>query len=380
MKKEDIGVYIHIPFCMSKCVYCDFVSYAGLEDMMEPYLGALLREIELNMTPLQNRGIKSIYIGGGTPTFYETDYIGRILEKCYSTFKIKADAEISIEANPGTVDEEKLKDLRRYGINRMSIGLQAWQQVHLEALGRNHSSEMIKKEIEWAKDAGFNNLNIDLMFGLPDQDMDEWVETLDKVTDLNVEHISTYSLIVEEDTPLFDMVDRGDMRLLNEDVERAMHKEAIKRLKDSGYEHYEISNFAKPNFKSVHNLIYWQNQDYIGFGCAAHSYINNIRRYNYRDIKEYIYNVNQKQTFIEYREHIEPDIERFESVMMGLRLIEGLDKEDFRKRFGRPIHFFYGNAIEQLKEDGFLEESNRSIYVTSKGMDIHNTILLAFLD
>lgn len=380
MANREIGIYIHIPFCKSKCLYCDFPSYAGAEGEMESYLEALLQEMDIEKDHIYDSKIKSIYIGGGTPTYFKTDYIGEILYKCYELFDVGKDAEITIEANPGTLDREKLMDLREYGINRLSMGLQAWQSRHLKALGRTHDSNKVREEVISAKAIGFGNISVDLMFGLPSQTMDEWMETLENVCSLDVEHISAYSLIIEEGTPLYNMVQRKEIRPIDEDIERQMYREGVAFLKSNGYDQYEISNFAKRGFKSIHNLIYWRDEDYIGFGCGAHSYTENIRRYNYYKIRDYIAAIEQSGSATEYREYIDTDIERFEMIMMGLRLIEGVDKGKFLQRFGKPIDFYYRDVILKLKHDGLLAEDDQAIYVTPRGMDIHNTVLLAFLD
>ena len=380
MGNRELGIYIHIPFCKSKCLYCDFPSYAGAESYMTPYLEALLREIKLVREDICDYKIKSIYIGGGTPTYFKTDYIEKILETCYRLFHIDKDAEITIEANPGTLDIDKLMALRRFGINRLSMGVQAWQGKHLKALGRIHSSDQVRADIDWARTAGFENISVDLMFGLPNQTVSEWMDTLENVCRLDVEHISAYSLKVEEGTPLYEMVQGKDIQLIDEVIERQMYSEGISFLGDHGYLQYEISNFAKEGFKSVHNLIYWKDEEYIGFGCGAHSYIDNVRWHNYSSIAKYVEAIEMNGNGIEHREYISTDVERFETIMMGLRLAEGVNKKEFLQRFGKPIDFYYRDAICKLKNDGLLKEDDLSIYIPPKGMDIQNTILLAFLD
>lgn len=380
MGNEDLGIYIHIPFCQSKCLYCDFPSYAGQEEKMEAYFRALLREIDIQSNYISKKKIRSIYIGGGTPTYFRTSYIGKILDRCYSQFTISGEEEITIEANPGTLDREKLIALKGFGINRLSVGLQAWQLKHLKALGRTHDSNRVKSEIESAREVGFENISVDLMFGLPSQTIYDWVETLEKVCSLETDHISAYSLIIEEETPLYEMVRRGEHSPIDESLERHMYREGVSILEGNGFEQYEISNFAKRGYRSIHNLIYWENGNYIGFGCGAHSNTDNIRRYNYRGIDDYILAMDSCRNPVEHRECIDLDIERFETIMMGLRLIDGIDKNRFLHRFGKPIDFYYRDTISKLKGDGLLGEDEKSIYVTSRGMDIHNTVILEFLD
>jgi len=380
MDDKEIGIYIHIPFCKQKCLYCDFPSYAGAESYMEPYLNALLEEMTSVGGKLSDYNIKSIYIGGGTPTYFKTSYIGNILETCYLHFNIEDDAEITIEANPGTLDRRKLLDLKSFGINRLSLGVQAWQNRLLKFLGRIHDSQQVVSNIQWARDAGFDNISVDIMFGLPNQTVEEWMDTLRNVCSLKVEHISAYSLKIEEGTALCTMVQDGVVQPIDESTERYMYHEGISFLKDRGYIQYEISNFAKGGRKSVHNLIYWKDREYMGFGCSAHSYIDRMRQYNYQDIEQYIYAMNKNGQGVEHKEYIARDVERFEMIMMGLRLTEGVNKLEFKQRFGSSLDSYYGDIISLLKEDGLLEEDHKAIFLTPRGMDIQNTILLDFLD
>jgi len=380
VEEKEIGIYIHIPFCKKKCIYCDFPSYSGAELYMEPYLYALLDEITILGTKFSKYDIKSIYIGGGTPTYFKTSYIGRILETCFSCFNVKENAEITIESNPGTLGKKTFLELKRLGINRLSLGVQAWQNELLKFLGRIHTSQQVVSSVRWAREAGFQNINVDIMFGIPNQTVEEWMVTLENVCSLEVDHISAYSLKIEEDTALYSMVQNGVIHPMDECTERHMYHEGISFLRQRGYIQYEISNFAREGKKSVHNLIYWKDDEYIGFGCGAHSYINRVRWYNYKDIEQYIYTMNKNGHGMEYREYIDSNIERFEMIMMGLRLIEGVNKAEFERRFGKPLDFYYRDAISQLKRNGLLDENDSSIYLTPRGLDIQNTVLLAFLD
>ncbi len=380
MKDGEIGIYIHIPFCMKKCLYCDFPSYAGVKWQMAPYLKALLKEMKAARDEIADYNIGSIYIGGGTPTFFKTPYISSIMETCTSLFNIDGAAEVTIEANPGTLNKERLKVLREMGINRLSIGVQAWQTGLLRTLGRIHDSNQVISDIDWAREVGFENISVDLMFGLPNQTFDQWAETLDNVCNLDVEHVSAYSLKVEEGTPLYTMVANGTLELVDEDTERNMYHHGISFLKSKGYIQYEISNFAKEGYRSRHNLRYWKNGEYIGFGCGAHSYLRGMRRYNYPQIEKYIDTIEKRGHAIADSEYVGKDIERFETVMMGLRLMEGVNKREFLERFGNSLDFYYGDVILKLKTDGLLREDDTSICLTMRGMDIQNTVLLAFLD
>lgn len=376
---RQLGVYIHFPFCARKCHYCDFPSYQGMEQWMEPYLEALFRELLQWKEKVCDCSVKSIYLGGGTPTLFSGEQIAGVLDACFMSFNVQEDAEITIEANPGTVDPDKLSALRKAGVNRLSIGLQAWQDKHLRFLGRIHSSGDFVKSLMDAKEVGFDNINVDVMFALPHQTIEDWLETLEKVCSFDVQHISMYSLKVENGTPLHRWYEEGKFSLPTQEEDRLMYYKGKEFVSGFGFRQYEISNFAIPGRECVHNLIYWHNEEYIGCGSGAHSYFNNERFSNTSDVREYIRAINSGTQRISYREKIEEKDERFETIMLGLRLVEGVDKQRYKARFGRCIEYYYGEAIKKLVKQGLLIDDGASIRLTEKGMDVQNVVLLEFM-
>ncbi len=285
--KKDIGVYVHIPFCKAKCFYCDFVSFANKDEFMESYVDAVIKEIEASNLGKYN--IKTVYIGGGTPSILDSKYIGEILEK----LSFDKEAEITIEINPGTINENKLKDYIDFGINRISIGLQSTNNDLLKQIGRIHTFEEFLEGYNIAKNVGFKNINVDLMLGLPNQSLEVLENSLDRVISLNPNHISIYSLILEEGTRLESLIKQNKLKMIDEDLEREMYWKTKNILEKHGYIHYEISNFAKEGYMSRHNLDCWSQKEYIGFGVAAHSYIESTRYSNICDVEKYISNVKE---------------------------------------------------------------------------------------
>ncbi len=294
---NSIGIYIHVPFCKSKCFYCDFNSYSGKEKLAGPYFNTLFSEIKGRSRIIGDRPVKTIFIGGGTPSFVEPHYISELLELCSKFFKIDAGAEISMESNPGTMDIEKLKLYRKAGINRLSIGLQAWQDRLLSLIGRIHTKQQYVENFEAAAEAGFDNINTDLIFGLPEQSFEDWQETLENVIRLGskkgLKHLSCYSLQIEEGTEFGRCFDEGLLKPVDDELDRRMYRYAVDFLNGNGFKQYEISNFSEPGFECRHNLIYWKAREYAGFGAGAHSYLNKMRFSDPVDIIEYINWVNK---------------------------------------------------------------------------------------
>ena len=286
---KDIGLYIHIPFCKSKCYYCDFVSFANKEQVVEDYIQAVIKEIE--NANLSKYNINTVYIGGGTPSLINSIYIGKILEAIKRNTSLD-DTEITAEVNPGTVSKGKLKDYISFGINRLSIGLQSADDNLLKQIGRIHNYDQFLETYKTAREVGFKNINVDLMLGLPNQSLDTLRNSLDKVILLDPEHISLYSLILEEGTKLYDMVEKSKLKMISEDLERKMYWETKKALEEAGYIHYEISNFAKTGYSSKHNLDCWNQKEYIGIGVASHSYLDKTRYANTTILEDYINNIN----------------------------------------------------------------------------------------
>lgn len=372
---KPISIYIHIPFCKSKCLYCDFASFANREKDYDRYVQALVLEIKSKACAYQDFEIKSIFIGGGTPTVLPSDYIVKIMDALWKNYTIAADAEMTVEANPGTINLDKLTALRKSGINRISMGVQAWQDRLLKKLGRIHSQEQFLEGYELARQAGFNNINLDLMFTLPTQTLEDWEQTLENTIKLKPEHISTYSLIIEETTPFYDMYSKKELILPDEMTDRKMYYKAKELLKQNGYVHYEISNFAKPGFESKHNIVYWKQKQYVGFGLGAHSYIDKTRFHNTYDINQYltqddcVEDIEKSDIYDEYAEYM----------FLGLRLIEGVSISDFNLKFTKDIYNIYGEEVEECKQLGLLYEANGYIALTDYGLDVSNIVFEKFL-
>jgi len=326
---KNIGIYIHIPFCKQKCKYCDFVSFSNKENMAEKYFKCLLMEIEEKSKDYkeeiingvkQKIGVNTIYIGGGTPSFVDENYIEEIIMKIKSCFKVLKNAEITIEVNPGTVTEEKLKKYLNVGINRISIGLQSTNNELLKMLGRIHNYEDFETTYNMVRNIGFKNVNVDLMLGLPNQTIEDMENSLNKVIEKNPEHISVYSLIVEENTKMFDLIESGELTLPDEKIERKMYWMIKERLEEAGYKHYEISNFSKPKMESKHNLNCWNQESYLGMGIAAHSYFGGIRFSNIENMKQYIENFKNGASIHNVIFHENQDKEKMMKEYMLLRL------------------------------------------------------------
>lgn len=379
-KMRKIGLYLHFPFCEQKCRYCDFSSWAGKEKQMDSYLEALFQEMESYKGESQDEEISSIFMGGGTPTLFHGELLVKTLEKCKECFTVSEDSEISIECNPGTVDRDKLSILLEGGFNRLSLGLQAWQDHHLAFLGRIHRHKEFEDAVKWAQEAGFKNISADLIFGIPGQTEEEWKESLVKAIGCGINHISAYSLKVEEDTVLYDWKVQGNFREMDDYQERKLYHTGVGLLEELGFNQYEISNFAQLGYESRHNLNYWKNGEYIGFGCGAHSCYRSVRRANVQSIEEYIRRITTGQSVIAAQEKIDPETEVFETLMLAFRLTEGVNKQEFASRFQFSITDKYAKEIEELKKQELVVEDKYSIRPTALGFDFENRIALAFLD
>jgi len=369
---NEISIYIHIPFCKSKCFYCDFTSYSEKEEYFEVYKNMLLNEIE--KSNFKKRTVKSIFFGGGTPSIFPEKYIDEILNKVYKQFNIEKNAEITIEANPGTLNLDKLKFYKKIGINRISVGLQCWQNKLLKMLGRIHTEEEFLNNFYNIRNADFNNVNIDLMFSLPNQTINDWIETLENVIKLQPEHISCYSLIIEEGTPFFDMFQNKKFVQTSEEDDRIMYYKACELLTHNLYKHYEISNFAKNGFECIHNTVYWKCYDYLGFGIAAHSFVDGIRFNNTYNLNNYI----NGETIID-REFIKKNDSYAEFMFLGLRMIEGISKSEFYNRFNINIDNVYQNQLKKLSNKGLLILNGDNIRLTKKGIDVSNSVFVEFI-
>lgn len=378
MDKKELGIYIHIPFCKQKCYYCDFISYANQCEEISPYIEALVKEIEsFDFSTYQ---VTSIYIGGGTPSYLESQSIQQILAKLQAKIDFK-EVEITIEVNPGTVTEEKLKDYKEAGINRISIGLQSTEDRLLKQMGRIHTYEDFSDTYHLAQEIGFQNINVDLMLGLPNQTIEDLKRSLTKVVNLNPNHISIYSLIVEEKTKMAKLLEEGKLVLPEEEQERRMYWYVKDFLELKGYEHYEISNFAKKGKESKHNSNCWNQEEYIGFGVAAHSYLNRIRFRNLSNIKKYIQNIqtNQPRKNIKIEEEQTLEEQKNEFMMLGFRKLEGVNIAKFKEKFVDNPIFLYRNKLNQLAKDGLIEIDLNYIRLTKKGLDLANLVFEEFI-
>ncbi|MBQ4087988.1 MAG: radical SAM family heme chaperone HemW [Clostridia bacterium] len=365
------GLYVHVPFCLKKCDYCDFVSYPDCYHLEEAYVDALLSEFQ------QYRGeaVDTVYLGGGTPTSLQTKSLVRILNGAFETFDVAKDAEVTVECNPKTADGEKLSALLETGANRLSIGVQSLDDTVLSAIGRIHTAEDAAECISLAKQAGFINISGDVMFGLPGQSMESLEDTLRKMTKLPLTHISCYGLICEEETPLTKRIASGELTLPDEDTEYNMYRTVVSLLKEAGFHQYEISNFAKPGMESRHNQKYWDCIEYFGCGAAAHSYFEGERYHNTEDLTAYLKNPGEKLDIMDIG--LEDAV--YEYMMLGLRKTEGASKSWFSERFGMEMKDCFRDVIEKYKKNGLLQENGDFISFTEQGIYVSNTVLCEFM-
>lgn len=372
---KPLSIYIHIPFCKEKCFYCDFLSFKGRENYFLAYKNALLNEIK--EFALQNKNIyeiKTIFIGGGTPSVFPIGYIGEIMESIFSNFFVSKDAEISIEANPGTLSYEIIKHFKENEINRISLGVQSLNNDILKNIGRIHTAEQFYENYNNVRKVGFENVNVDLMFSLPNQTLEIFENTIYKILELQPEHISCYSLILEEDTKFYDMYEKGIFKPVDDELDRKFYYKAIDIFEKNNYNLYEISNFSKPNKQCKHNIIYWERGEYIGFGIGASSLLNNTRFSNTRSFLDYINFKNEKEFEILQKEDMYSEF-----VFLGLRMTKGISKEKFKKEFGIDIRNIYKKELEKFLENGLLLEKDDFIYLSKKGIDLSNVVFSEFI-
>ncbi|WP_394924925.1 radical SAM family heme chaperone HemW [uncultured Robinsoniella sp.] len=380
---KNLGIYIHIPFCIRKCAYCDFLSFASEEEARKKYIRSLISEIE-QWNDIKRWHITSIFVGGGTPSVLKKEETALILEAVYNKFQVDDDAEITTEANPGTLTKDKLYTYREHGINRLSLGLQSVHDQELKLLGRIHTYEDFLKGFHMAREAGFKNINVDLMSALPGQTVDSWRKSLSEILRLKAEHVSAYSLIIEEGTPFYEkyaedarLRDMGeDCQILpSEEDERRMYYETRRLTKEYGLEQYEISNYAKPGYECRHNQAYWLRQDYLGFGLGASSLVDNVRFRNTADLAQYNLGVFKKEEteVLSVQEQME------ETMFLGLRMKDGVSLEEFETVFHTPFSAVYGKAVQELKKEGLVHVEDKRILLTEKGFDLSNYTLAQFL-
>ena len=372
---KEISLYVHIPFCKQKCLYCDFPSYAGKENLEDSYIDSLIKEINLKC---KGKIIKTLFIGGGTPSYLKEENLNNLLV-CLNSLKYKEDSEKTIECNPGTLTSEKLKIIKDNGINRISMGLQTTNNNLLKKIGRIHTMKEFEENYNRVREFEFNNINIDIMFGLPNQSVSDYKKSLEDIVKLNPEHISCYSLIIEQGTPFYNMNEKGLLKLPTEDEEREMYNITKDILKSNGYHQYEISNYSKENKECEHNKIYWKLEEYIGVGVSASSYIDSNRIKNIDDIKEYINKINNKEAVEEsiIKNSKKEDMEEF--MFLGLRLIKGIDKNNFKRKFDKNIEDVYGDVINKNIKKGLIEDKDNYIYLTSKGVEVSNYVMSEFI-
>lgn len=369
---KPLSIYVHIPFCKKKCLYCDFPSYAGMENIYEDYTNTLVKEIKNKSYDLKQYEIKTIFFGGGTPTLLPESLTEKIITSITSNYNISKYAEITTEANPATFDSKKLSALISMGFNRISIGLQAWQNQLLKTIGRIHTSEQFQKSYYTARDAGFKNINIDVMFSLPNQTIYQWNETLENIISLKPEHISCYSLILEENTPLYE---QRNLFKFDDEEDRNMYHTARSILYKNGYNQYEISNFAKNGFECKHNIVYWQTEEYLGFGLSSHSFINGIRFNNTYNIKKYLScdDILENKIILSEKDKYE------EFMFMGLRMTEGISTSHFKIKFGIDAESIYKDTFNWLLENRLLYKTQQGYALTLRGIDLSNIVFEKFL-
>lgn len=385
---EPISLYLHFPFCRKKCAYCDFASYPHLEELMPEYCGLMIREMEAQSLLYGAPKAATLFLGGGTPSLVPSELMARVLKAAAHFFAPVPGLEASCECNPGTVTPEFLRMLMESGINRLSIGAQAKQGRLLNALGRIHSWEDVVSSFDLARDAGFQNLSLDLMLGLPGQTPADWLETLEAALALRPTHLSCYGLILEEGTLLHSLFVKGKLDLPDEDAERRMYDTALRVLEGAGFRQYEISNFALPGWECRHNTAYWTQKHYLGLGAAAHSMMPILngeagayRRFgNTPDVPAYLEGAKRGQVPLAEDSVVSASEARFEMLMLGLRMNKGVSRGDFFQRHGRTLEDCWGEKITLLTKKGLLQWKGDSLCLTRRGMDIQNAVLLELME
>ena len=383
-----LAIYIHIPFCQRKCPYCDFNTYAGREGQYDAFVQALAEDVRRRGDALGHPQVRTVFLGGGTPTVLESGHLEMLFEALASGFDILPDAEITSEANPGTVDASRFETLRAMGVNRLSMGVQSFDDEELRFLGRIHTADEARAAYQLARQIGFENINLDLMFGLPGQSPEVWRRTLQSAIALQTEHLSLYSLTVEPGTALAAWVARGQVSAPDPDLAADLYEMAQDVLAAAGFHHYEISNWARgplgddllPRFASRHNVVYWRNEPYLGFGPGAHSWFRGVRRAAVTDVGEYIRRVGSGEPYWGMTEPIPRELEMGETMMLGLRLVAaGVERMAFRNRFGVDVAEAYPEQIASLQDAGLIELTPERVRLTPRALLIGNEVFAAFL-
>jgi oxygen-independent coproporphyrinogen-3 oxidase len=408
-QRQPFGLYIHIPFCEKKCPYCDFNTYAKLDNLFDDYVDALCLEIRRWGERLHRRPLHTIFLGGGTPTVLEERALTQIFETVHDAFALMPDCEITSEANPGTVDRRKFAILHKLGVNRLSMGVQSFQPQELAFLGRIHDVEDVYRAVDAAREAGFDNINLDFIFGLPNQSPQNWADTLGRAIALDLQHLSLYSLIVEPETPLFHWVQSGRVAAPDDDQVALHYEMAMEQMAAAGYVQYEVSNWAKaagreetrekrsaderaPALACHHNLIYWRNQEYVGVGPGAHSFLSaeaidlttdgavGLRWSNRKPVPGYIKRMVAGETVEDFREEIEPSTSMGETMMLGLRLIEeGVPLARFHRRYGVDLGQVYADQLQRFTDLDLMTVDENRVRLTRRGVMVGNQIFAAFL-
>lgn len=373
-----MALYIHIPFCHTKCGYCDFNSYAMKGEIVSAFVDALHMEIE--RTPYAGAYVPTLFFGGGTPTFLIGEELAQILDHLSRKFRMDPGAEITAEANPGTVDLHKLQCMKQAGFNRVSFGVQSFDAAELKRMERIHSPEEVFLAVQAAREAGFDNLNLDLIYALPDQTPERWQDNLRQAVELQPEHLALYGLMLEPNTRFYHLYRKGQLTLPEDEVQVEMYEYARDFARSNGYEQYEISNYAKPGYECRHNLVYWRNEAYLGFGPGAVSYIKGRRWMNMRHPREYVRRVNAGEPLEFESESLAGWESAAETIMLGLRTREGVDLGALERRYHLPVELYFREAVQQLIQRGWLEQTGTRIHLTEQGLLWHSEASLAFFE
>ena len=388
LRSKPLALYVHIPFCKSKCPYCDFNTYEGIETLIPSYVDALAREIEIWGGRLGKPSVRTVFFGGGTPSYLPAEAVGGLLDTVRRSFDLDPAAEITLEANPDDCADSRLRSHREFGVNRVSIGVQSLDDRLLAMLGRRHDAAQAVDACHAVRAAGFENVSVDLMYGLPGQTIEDWRRTLDALSEMAPPHASLYCLTIERGTPMERWVDSGALPEPDPDLAAGMYELAEDAMARRGYRHYEISNWALPGFESRHNVVYWRNEPYLGVGPGAHSYLDGVRFWNLRSPREYVRRLEQTVSHdspgrpgpaVEGRERIDRRLESAETLMLGLRLDEGVSSDEFAARFGEPPSSIYADVVSELSGLGLLEESHDSLKLTRRGRILSNEVFSRLL-
>jgi oxygen-independent coproporphyrinogen-3 oxidase len=371
--KKNLSLYIHIPFCIQKCKYCDFLSFSSLEEDRNSYIQELQKELIFKSKSTKEYQVISVFFGGGTPSILRVDQMQLLMKTIFEYYDVLPDAEITMEGNPGTLTREKLYGFRKSGINRLSIGLQSADDEELRRIGRIHTFAQMEENFYHAREVGFTNINIDLMSALPGQTLESYEKTLEQVIGLNPEHISAYSLIVEEGTPLADD-DKLLSQLPDENIDREMYQLTKTFLHQRDYERYEISNYAKAGYECLHNKVYWTGGAYLGFGLGASSYFHGQRFSNETNLKNYRFDGDKQEVQILSNQD---QIEEF--MFLGMRLTKGVSKKRFFEKFGQQMDEIYGNVFDKQEKEGLIVNTKERVYLTEKGLDVSNYVFCDYL-